>query len=58
MTTPVASPCNQTCVIDQPTGHCTGCGRTLGEIGEWASATPERQRAILLALPQRLAALL
>ena len=53
-TTPVPSPCNQTCIIDAATGYCTGCGRTLGEIGAWASASPAQQRAIVQALPARL----
>lgn len=49
------SPCNQTCEIDDPTGFCIGCGRTLGEIGEWLAATDERKRRILATLPDRLA---
>jgi hypothetical protein len=34
---------------------CTGCGRTVAEIGEWGGATAERQCAILTLLPKRLA---
>ncbi len=48
------SPCNDICTIDGPTGLCVGCGRTLSEIAEWASATELRQREILAALPERL----
>jgi predicted Fe-S protein YdhL (DUF1289 family) len=36
---------------------CTGCGRTIAEIGEWGGATAERQCAILALLPERMAQL-
>lgn len=48
------SPCNNICTIDGPTGLCVGCGRSLSEIGEWASALPERKQQILSALPERM----
>jgi uncharacterized protein len=51
------SPCNKVCAIDEPTGWCLGCGRTLDEITEWASATPERRAAIWRQLDARLAEL-
>jgi predicted Fe-S protein YdhL (DUF1289 family) len=41
-------------VLDAETGWCRGCGRTIGEIGEWGTANEDRQRAILAALPDRL----
>ncbi|MEP2100909.1 MAG: DUF1289 domain-containing protein [Parasphingorhabdus sp.] len=50
------SPCTNICVIDRPTGLCVGCGRSLSEIGEWASAIPERKQQILSALPERMLA--
>jgi uncharacterized protein len=52
---PAPSPCNQTCLIDGPTGFCTGCGRTLDEIARWTEATPAEQRAIIAALAGRMA---
>jgi len=52
---PVESPCNQVCVIDDATGSCIGCGRTIDEITEWGTAMPARQQMILNALPKRLA---
>jgi uncharacterized protein len=51
------SPCVDVCTLDAGAGLCTGCGRTLAEIGEWSRATAERQRAILSGLPERLAKL-
>ncbi len=48
------SPCKNICAIDPPTGLCVGCGRTLSEIGEWASAPPERKQQILSMLPERM----
>jgi predicted Fe-S protein YdhL (DUF1289 family) len=36
---------------------CTGCGRTIAEIGEWGGATAERQCAILALLLERMAQL-
>ena len=49
------SPCVEVCTLDARAGFCTGCGRTIAEIGEWSGATAERQRAILNLLPDRMA---
>ena len=51
------SPCIDVCALDARAGLCTGCGRTVAEIGEWGGATAERQRAILALLPKRLSQL-
>jgi uncharacterized protein len=51
------SPCVEVCALDARAGLCTGCGRTLAEIGEWSGATAERQRALLRVLPKRVAQL-
>lgn len=50
---PVASPCNNVCRIDEATGWCLGCWRTIGEIAAWAASTDDQRRAILAALPAR-----
>lgn len=50
----VPSPCVQVCTLDPAGTLCLGCGRTLGEIGEWASAAPARQHAIIAAAKGRL----
>ncbi|MFH1134937.1 MAG: DUF1289 domain-containing protein [Pseudomonadota bacterium] len=39
----VESPCNGECIIDQDTGYCQGCARTMTEIRKWLSFS-ERQR--------------
>lgn len=49
------SPCVQVCTLDPAGTLCLGCGRTLAEIGEWVSASPERQREIVAAAAVRLA---
>jgi predicted Fe-S protein YdhL (DUF1289 family) len=50
------SPCVRTCVIDQQTKFCIGCGRTLHEISYWTRYTVQERRDILRQLPARLAA--
>jgi predicted Fe-S protein YdhL (DUF1289 family) len=52
----LASPCIRLCVIDDRTGLCAGCGRTLAEIAGWSAMTsPERER-VMAELPGRRAA--
>lgn len=48
------SPCNRVCRLDAR-DVCEGCGRTLGEIGEWSLAGEQRQREIVAAARARLA---
>lgn len=47
------TPCIKVCVIDQSTGLCTGCARTLGEIAEWSAFTPAERQRIMRELPVR-----
>ena len=49
--TPVASPCSGVCRIDERSGLCAGCRRTLDEIAGW-SAMGDGER---LGVWQRLA---
>jgi predicted Fe-S protein YdhL (DUF1289 family) len=49
----VESPCIRECVIDDASGFCRGCYRTLREISYWTTYTPAQQRALLAALEQR-----
>ena len=35
----VPSPCLSICSIDERTGWCEGCARTLDEIARWGSAS-------------------
>lgn len=53
----LASPCVKICSIDAATGWCRGCGRTMGEIAGWSDTAPATRRAVLAALPARMAAL-
>lgn len=50
---PVPSPCVGICQIDQASGLCEGCWRTLGEIAAWSRLDDEGRRAIWLLLPER-----
>jgi hypothetical protein len=52
---PVPSPCIEICTLDPAGELCLGCGRTLGEIGEWSAAPPERRLEIVAAAKARLA---
>jgi predicted Fe-S protein YdhL (DUF1289 family) len=47
------SPCVNICTIDEATGFCCGCGRTIAEIAAWVSLTPEERARIRAALPPR-----
>jgi predicted Fe-S protein YdhL (DUF1289 family) len=53
----LASPCVNVCAMDQATGWCLGCGRTIAEISNWSAKPPEERRSILAALPPRMAEL-
>lgn len=48
------TPCIRICVIDQASGLCEGCGRTLDEIASWSAMTDRERRNIMNALPARL----
>ncbi|MEW6643654.1 MAG: DUF1289 domain-containing protein [Pseudomonadota bacterium] len=50
------TPCIKVCVMDPTSGLCRGCGRTLAEIGAWTTLPAEARRAVMAALPARLAA--
>jgi uncharacterized protein len=43
---PVPSPCISVCVIDERTGLCTGCQRTLDEIAAWSVLDDTDRRAV------------
>jgi predicted Fe-S protein YdhL (DUF1289 family) len=52
----VPSPCNSICTIDQVTGFCAGCFRTLDEVAAWSVFDDAEKRAVWAALPARRAA--
>ena len=49
----VASPCISVCVMDEKTGWCTGCFRTIDEIAVWGMLEDDDKRAVLAELPGR-----
>lgn len=49
----IASPCISVCVMDEQSGLCAGCYRTLGEIAGWIDFSPARRRAIIEELSSR-----
>ncbi len=49
----IASPCVSICTLDATGDYCTGCYRTLDEIGRWARYSPDEKRAVVAVLPQR-----
>jgi predicted Fe-S protein YdhL (DUF1289 family) len=53
----VLTPCIKVCVIDAVSGLCAGCGRSLAEIGGWLGFSDAERRAVMAALPARLAGL-
>ena len=54
---PIKTPCVKVCVVDGQTNNCLGCGRTLGEIAQWARFTDDQRDAVLALLPARIEAL-
>ncbi|KQI69685.1 hypothetical protein AN189_04660 [Loktanella sp. 3ANDIMAR09] len=49
----IDSPCTKVCVIEPKSRLCTGCLRSIDEIGSWSSMTPEVRRVIMDELPGR-----
>jgi len=49
----VPSPCVSICVIDEPTGLCAGCYRTLGEIAGWIDLSAAERGAVVANLALR-----
>ncbi|MCL3882904.1 DUF1289 domain-containing protein [Marivita sp. GX14005] len=49
----IESPCVQVCVIEPESRLCTGCLRSIDEIGAWPTMTPDLRREIMAELPSR-----
>jgi predicted Fe-S protein YdhL (DUF1289 family) len=49
----VASPCISVCRIDEASGLCVGCLRTLDEIAAWSVLDDDERSAVLAMLPAR-----
>jgi predicted Fe-S protein YdhL (DUF1289 family) len=50
---PVPSPCVDVCRMDDVTGMCTGCLRTLDEIAVWSLLDDAEKRAVWVELERR-----
>lgn len=53
MTAAIASPCINVCQMDEASGWCQGCLRTLDEIAFWSVLDEDDKQAVLALLPQR-----
>lgn len=49
----IESPCIKICVIHPETRLCTGCLRSIDEIGSWGRMSGEERRDIMAELPTR-----
>jgi len=49
----IESPCIKICVIQPESRLCTGCLRSIDEIGAWSRMTPEARSAVMADLPAR-----
>jgi predicted Fe-S protein YdhL (DUF1289 family) len=53
----IETPCEQVCIVDQPSGLCRGCGRSLAEIERWTAYSDGERSRIMGELPRRLEAM-
>lgn len=49
----IESPCIKICVVHPAERICTGCLRSIDEIGGWSRMTSDERRAIMAELPSR-----
>lgn len=49
----IESPCVKICVVHPESRLCTGCLRTIDEIGAWSRMSPEARRTVMAELPSR-----
>jgi predicted Fe-S protein YdhL (DUF1289 family) len=49
----VPSPCISVCQMEDATGLCLGCRRTIDEIRDWIILTPNEKRAVLARIEER-----
>ncbi len=47
------SPCISVCQLDDRTGWCIGCQRTIDEIRDWIIMTPDERHRVLELLAER-----
>jgi len=49
----IASPCIKICIVHPDARICTGCYRSIEEIGTWSKMSHEDRAAIMQELPDR-----
>lgn len=49
----IESPCIKICVIHPESRLCTGCLRSIDEIGAWSKMSADDRRAVMAELPSR-----
>jgi predicted Fe-S protein YdhL (DUF1289 family) len=49
----VPSPCVSVCQMEEASGLCLGCRRTIEEIRDWIILTPDEKRAVLARIEER-----
>jgi predicted Fe-S protein YdhL (DUF1289 family) len=49
----IESPCIKICVVHPQARLCTGCLRSIDEIGSWSKMTPKERRTVMDELPER-----
>jgi predicted Fe-S protein YdhL (DUF1289 family) len=47
------TPCINICLLDEETGLCLGCGRSIQEIARWTSMSDAERRTVMAELPAR-----
>ena len=47
------SPCITVCQVDDATGCCIGCYRSIDEIREWPILSADEKRAVLARIAER-----
>ncbi|CAN7304046.1 DUF1289 domain-containing protein [Phenylobacterium sp. LjRoot225] len=50
---PIKTPCIQVCAVDDESGLCLGCFRTLAEIAGWSRLTDAERDRIMGEAPAR-----
>jgi predicted Fe-S protein YdhL (DUF1289 family) len=53
----ITTPCEKICVVDQDSGLCLGCGRSIPEIERWSAIGESNRLRIMSELSARLDAL-
>ena len=49
----IESPCIKICVVHPAERICTGCLRSIEEIGRWSKMSADERQEIMTALPDR-----